>query len=105
MYANSDSVYSVLDGKVSDSGRSTTLGNYIRVRHREIEITYSHLSQVFIHSGDSVQGGKVLGITGATGKVTGEHLHFSIRFRDKFIPPLKFLKSLFDLTNPPLNME
>ena len=92
--ASCDPVLSIMDGTISDTGFNFKLGNYIRITHGEFQSIYGHLSQILVRPGQPVTAGEPIGITGATGRVTGEHLHFSIRFGDKFINPLHFLRSL-----------
>lgn len=92
--ARSEPVYSILDGRVSAIGYSPILGNYIRIAHGEIQSIYGHLSFILVTAGQSVSGGYPVGITGATGRATGEHLHFSISAGGTHIHPLYFLNSL-----------
>jgi murein DD-endopeptidase MepM/ murein hydrolase activator NlpD len=88
--AKNDTVYAVTDGSVS-AGYSSILGNYIRVSSGDLQIVYGHLSQIFLLSGDSVSINDAVAITGATGRVTGEHLHFAVSWRARYINPLQFL--------------
>lgn len=92
--ARHDTVYAVLDGVVSNAGYDDGLGLYLRLQHGEVESVYGHLSRVFVFPGDSITSGSVIGLTGATGRVTGEHLHFSISYRHYYINPIKFLYEL-----------
>ncbi|WP_316777889.1 M23 family metallopeptidase [Pedobacter antarcticus] len=92
--ARCDPVLSVMDGTVSDTGFNPILGNYVRIRHGEFQSIYGHLSYILVIPGEAVTAGQCIGVTGSTGRVTGEHLHFSIRFRDRYLKPLHFLKSL-----------
>lgn len=92
--ARCDPVLNVLDGIVADTGFNPILGRYVRISHGEFQSIYGHLSQTLVTPGDQVIAAQVIGVTGATGRVTGEHLHFSIKFKDKYINPLHFLRSL-----------
>src|SRR5690606_9645482 len=103
--ARSDPVLSVLDGTVKETGNHPNLGKYIRTLHGEVELIYGHLSRLLVSTGDTVYVGQPIGITGATGRVTGEHLHFSVKFKGKYLDPLKFLHSLRAQSNNPLNIE
>jgi len=47
---------------------------------------YGHLSQVWVHTGEPVLRGEVLGVTGNTGASTGEHLHFGVYHTAGMIP-------------------
>ena len=92
--ARHDTVYAILNGSVKSTGYNDFLGINIRLSHGEVESVYGHLSQVFVAALDSVAAGEPIGITGATGRVTGEHLHFSICYRHRYINPIKFLYEL-----------
>ncbi|MFA6082806.1 M23 family metallopeptidase [Mucilaginibacter sp.] len=92
--AQHDTVYAILSGLVRSSGYDNGLGINIRLDHGAVESIYGHLSQIFVTPADSVTAGEPIGITGATGHVTGEHLHFSICYRHQYINPIKFLYKL-----------
>jgi murein DD-endopeptidase MepM/ murein hydrolase activator NlpD len=89
-----DTVFAILNGRVEHVGYDDYLGINIRLAHGQVESVYGHLSQAFVSPIDSVSAGEPIGITGATGRVTGEHLHFSIYYRRKSINPIKFLYEL-----------
>ena len=92
--ARSDTVFAVFAGKVVVAAYDPLLGFYIRLNHGGFETLYGHLSQVLVLARDSVNAGDALAITGASGLVTGEHLHFAVSYRHKAIDPLKFLTLL-----------
>ncbi len=97
--AHDDTVFSVLAGKVEATGYNPLLGIYIRLAHGDFESTYGHLSQLFVMPGDSVASGNALGVSGATGRVTGGHLHFSVQYHHRYINPLKFLLAISNNIN------
>jgi murein DD-endopeptidase MepM/ murein hydrolase activator NlpD len=93
--ARRDTVFAVFDGEVTKASYGSTIGIFARITSGDHCAMYGHLSCLFVTRGDSVYAGQPIGITGATGKVTGEHLHFAIQRRGQFIDPLQFLyKSL-----------
>lgn len=94
LLANRDTVWSVLDGVVTHASMLGGLGLAVRVRHGGVESTYGHLSVHFVSKGDTVAAGQPIGITGATGTATAEHLHFEIRHRATYVNPLAFLLAL-----------
>lgn len=55
---------------------------------------FAHLSAIGVTEGDSVQGGQVLGQVGSTGRVTGAHLHWTVRAGGARIDPLSLLALL-----------
>jgi len=97
--ARNDTVFSVLEGRVMFVGYDGITGIHIRVKSGDFELLYGHLSQVYFLAGDSVNSGTPLGITGVSGRVTGEHLHFGVRYRQLSINPLQFLNSLSNNLN------
>lgn len=65
------------DGKVIAASYSSLNGNYIFIQHGERYVTkYLHLSRKHVSTGDRVKQGQVIGRVGATGRVTGAHLHY-----------------------------
>ena len=73
-------VVSSADGTVLDVARSATYGLVVDVAHRggEYITRYAHLSAVLVREGQRVRRGDVVGRVGATGLVTGPHLHFEV---------------------------
>ncbi|WDF80761.1 M23 family metallopeptidase [Mucilaginibacter sp. KACC 22773] len=97
--SNSDTVFAVLSGTVQAVGYGPVSGVYIRIDHGDFQSAYGHLSRAFVMPRDAVSKGNPIGITGATGRVTGEHLHFSMQFRHRLIDPAAFMLSLIKLSN------
>lgn len=94
--ARHDTVYGVLNGIVSTIGYNAYIGNYIIINHPgEVQSIYGHLSVIAVLPDEQVMTGQPIGITGATGRVTGEHLHFSIKYQGGELSPLAFLSGLF----------
>ncbi|MFF4648629.1 peptidoglycan DD-metalloendopeptidase family protein [Streptomyces sp. NPDC001380] len=73
-------VGAALAGTVVTAGWGGAYGNEVVLRHRDGTYTlYGHLSSVAVHRGQAVAAGQLLGRSGATGNVTGPHLHFEVR--------------------------
>jgi murein DD-endopeptidase MepM/ murein hydrolase activator NlpD len=53
----------------------------------------AHLSTIDVHVGDIVRRSDVLGLSGATGRVTGPHLHWAVRFGDTSVDPLALMSA------------
>lgn len=64
-------------------------GNVIYIDHGGGVVTgYFHLSKVLVATGDTVSRGQKIGLVGATGRVTGPHLHWSARYGAITVNPL-----------------
>ena len=73
-------VYSIGDGQVVDTGYNRAYGNYVEIYHGDnIYSFYAHASSVIVSAGQHVTKGQQVMKSGATGNVTGPHLHFEIR--------------------------
>lgn len=65
------------DGRVIASAYNNLNGHYIFVQHGERYVTkYLHLSRRHVNTGERIRQGQVIGRVGATGRVTGAHLHY-----------------------------
>lgn len=87
-----DPVMSVRDGRVIFAGGDPccVYGNFVIVEHDQGWTSlYAHLSAFAVRQGDPVKQGQVLGLSGATGKVTGAHLHFELRSYGRPVDPLR----------------
>lgn len=75
---------SIEAGRVVDAGSSESAGLYIRILSPEgRRWSYFHLEDALVSEGDDVREGQLIGATGATGRVTGPHLHLELRTPDK----------------------
>jgi murein DD-endopeptidase MepM/ murein hydrolase activator NlpD len=76
-----DLVVSCFDGMVRVARYFRGYGNCVIVRHPNgLETVYAHLSKMLVESGQKVTSGEVLGLGGNTGRSSGSHLHFEIRY-------------------------
>ena len=94
--ANSENVYSVLDGIVTETGWDNNGGgNYIKIKHfNRFETAYLHLSEIYYRVGEYVKAGFIIAKSGNSGNSTGPHLHFSVKEFGQSINPTHFLNDL-----------
>lgn len=68
-------------------------GNCVAIDHGLGLFTISmHLSRIDVHEGERVAKGQRLGLSGATGRVTGPHLHWAVRWQGAYLDPAKLLR-------------
>ncbi len=84
-----DTVYAAFDGIIRYSKYHTGgFGNLIITRHfNGLETYYAHLSKLLVGPNTTVVAGTPIGLGGSTGRSTGSHLHFEVRFYDQPIDP------------------
>ena len=85
--ASSDKVYAMMPGRVLKVGYDKISGNYVTLQHGSITVSYCHLSQVLKNKNELVTVGEVVGVTGNTGRSTGEHLHLTCKIKGRAIDP------------------
>ncbi len=90
--ATGTSVYASDGGEVIFSGYMGSYGYLIKIQHDNGDVTYyAHLSSLGVKKGVRVYKGQVIAKSGATGNVTGAHLHFEIRRNGKTVNPITLL--------------
>lgn len=82
------------DGKITYAAWKTAYGNVVDVQHDfGFSTRYGHLSKILVKPGQYVKKGDVIAIQGSTGRSTGNHLHYEVRYNNKPINPSSFLKA------------
>lgn len=85
-------IVAAADGKVVNSSRLKGYGKTIIISHGGgIETLYAHNSENVVKNGAFVRQGQVIALVGATGRATGNHLHFEIRDNGNHKDPLSYL--------------
>lgn len=83
-----DKIYCCFDGIVRIARPLGAYGNLVVVRHYNgLETIYGHLSKIYVKPKQKVTAGTVLGLGGSTGRSTGPHLHFEVRFQYEAFDP------------------
>jgi murein DD-endopeptidase MepM/ murein hydrolase activator NlpD len=87
-----DEILAPADGIVTRIGRNHGSGNFIEVSHGFGYTTlYAHLNKFAVQEGQEVKRHQVLGYVGSTGRSTGPHLHYEVRYQGKSIDPLPLM--------------
>ncbi|MGY5030225.1 M23 family metallopeptidase [Streptomyces sp. 900116325] len=91
------SVKAITSGTVVTAGWGGAYGNEVVVKHADGHYSqYGHLSALSVSVGQTLSTGQQIGLSGATGNVTGPHLHFEVRTGPAYgsdIDPVAFLAS------------
>ncbi|WP_181797392.1 M23 family metallopeptidase, partial [Streptomyces sp. WELS2] len=94
--ASGTAVHSVGAGTVVATGWGGAYGNQVVIRMADGMYTqYGHLSSIGVTVGQQVEPGQQIGLSGATGNVTGPHLHFEARTTPDYgsdIDPVAYLR-------------
>ena len=86
-------IHAFADGTALACGKSDSYGNYIMLDHGNgYQSLYAHCSEVSVSWGEHVARGQVIGAVGATGHVTGPHLHFELLHDDTYLNPEFYLE-------------
>jgi murein DD-endopeptidase MepM/ murein hydrolase activator NlpD len=76
-------------------------GNIVIVDHgKGIFTNYAHLSKIQVVAGQHITRGTQIGLSGATGRVSGPHLHWGVKIDKAYVDPLQFLAAISDLLEP-----
>jgi murein DD-endopeptidase MepM/ murein hydrolase activator NlpD len=83
------------DGTVVFAEYSGSYGNLIKIDHDGTMVTwYAHLQAYAVNVGDKVKRGQMIGSVGRTGRSTGPHVHFEVRFNGIHTDPVYYLETL-----------
>lgn len=86
-------------GVVMYAGHKGAYGNFLLLSHAYgFKTAYGHLSRYAVRSGDFVNKGDIIAYVGSTGRSTGPHLHYEVRYLTKWLDPKKFIS--WDTSHP-----
>ena len=68
-------------------------GYYVWINHGDgFKSIYMHMTRYVVKVGDYVEAGQIIGYVGSTGRSTGNHLHFGLKYEKTWVDPLKYIK-------------
>ena len=97
LHARNDEVYAMFPGVVKKVGYDKRSGNYVTLQHGDYTVNYCHLSKVTVLIGTHMYAREVIGISGNTGRSTGEHLHITCKRNGKYINPQILFQYITDV--------
>lgn len=87
-------LYATADGVVTHAGWQSGYGRLVKIQHEfGIETRYAHMSKLRVKVGQRVSRGQRIGDMGASGRVTGVHLHYEVRVGGKAVNPMIYIKA------------
>lgn len=94
-----DAVVAAFDGMVRIAQLKGAFGNVVIIRHYNgLETVYAHLSKIKVKPGQVVQSGQLIGLGGSTGRSSGPHLHFEVRFKGQALNPASIISFIDNKT-------
>ena len=84
-------IKSAVTGKVIQVSEQGDYGKHIKISIDDLVTLYAHCDKIYVKEGDNVVQGQDIAEMGSTGNSTGNHLHFEIRFENRYIDPEKLL--------------
>jgi murein DD-endopeptidase MepM/ murein hydrolase activator NlpD len=87
-------IHAVASGMVVYSAMHPQFGNLVEIDHgNDILTRYAHASKLMVEVGQVVKRGELVALVGSTGRSTGNHLHFEVRFKGLAQNPIRFLQN------------
>ncbi|SFR10625.1 DUF5930 domain-containing protein [Poseidonocella sedimentorum] len=91
-------LHATADGTVVFAGWQSGYGRLVKIRHQfGIETRYAHMSKIRVKVGDKVSRGDRIGDMGASGRVTGVHLHYEVHVNGRPVNPMSYIKAARDV--------
>ena len=76
-----------MSGTVKEVSSEGLYGVHVIIQNEDVETLYAHCKTIYVKEGEEIYQGQELVLTGATGNVTGPHLHFEIIRDGRYIDP------------------
>ena len=80
-------IVSATNGTVTLVCTEGDYGNHIKIQVNDVIILYAHCKELLVKEGDIITQGQEIATVGSTGNSTGPHLHFEIRYQDRYVDP------------------
>ena len=85
-------IVSATDGTVILSSTTGDYGKHLKIQIGDVIIVYAHCNKLYVNEGDAIKQGQEIAEVGSTGNATGPHLHFEVRYQDRYVNPQLILE-------------
>lgn len=85
-------IVSATDGTVILASSEGDYGNHLKIQINDVIIVYAHCNKLYVKEGDVITQGQEIAEVGNTGNTTGPHLHFEVRYQDRYVDPQLILE-------------
>jgi murein DD-endopeptidase MepM/ murein hydrolase activator NlpD len=88
-------IYATRAGLVTYAGyQHNGAGYYVWINHGDgFRSIYMHMTHYIVENGQHVEAGEIIGYVGTSGRSTGYHLHFGLKYGDNYVNPLDYIKA------------
>ena len=80
-------IVSATDGTVILASSEGDYGNHLKIQINDVIIVYAHCNKLYVKEGDTIKQGQEIAEVGSTGNTTGPHLHFEVRYQNRYVDP------------------
>lgn len=84
-------IVSATDGTVILASSQGDYGNHLKIQINDVIIVYAHCNKLYVKEGDVIKQGQEIAEVGNTGNTTGPHLHFEVRYQNRYVDPQMIL--------------
>lgn len=100
--APGDTIVAMARGVVALAEQFELAGNNVYINHGGgLVSAYFHMTRQLVAAGDTVEAGTPIGLVGATGRVTGPHLHWVVRYGYTSVDPRSLIEAIREIPSPP----
>ena len=85
-------IVAATDGTVILSSETGDYGKHLKIQIDDVIIVYAHCNKLYVNEGDTIKQGQEIAEVGSTGNATGPHLHFEVRYQERYVNPQLILE-------------
>ena len=85
-------IISATEGTVILASSKGDYGKHLKIQINDVILVYAHCNKLYVKEGDKVAQGQEIAEVGSTGNTTGPHLHFEVRYQDRYVNPQMILE-------------